>query len=92
MIEKTQPKIFHIHIDAQSITKELHSYAKEELGFQDTNFDGHSEGYDHFEPQKHLTLKLKTREEFNQVRTLLEKQADESEFVGYLEGEIHTIR
>lgn len=87
-IEETQPKIFHIHIDARRMPKGLEVFAIQELGFYDTDFSGHPEGYQHFEPKRHLTLKVKTKEEFNDIWAILEKKADDSkDFVGYLEGE-----
>ena len=86
-VEKTQPKIFHIHSDAKHISNELYRYAVNDLKFVDTDFDGHPEGYVHFEPEKHLTLKLKTKGEFQSTWEKLEKITDRSEFKGYLEGE-----
>lgn len=85
--ESTQPNIFHIHIDAQSMPMELSRFAKEELAFADTNFSGHPPGYVHFEPKQHLTLKVKTRREFDAVWSALEKKVSQTDFVGYLEGE-----
>jgi hypothetical protein len=87
-IEPTQPKIFHLHIDAKHLPIELEKFAKESLRFYDSNFNGHPEGYDHFEPQKHLTLKLKHKKDFFSTWSKLEKEAAKcSDFVGYLEGE-----
>ena len=85
--ESTQPNIFHIHIDAQSMPAELSRFAREELAFADTNFSGHPPGYVHFEPKQHLTLKVQTRREFDRVWTALEEKVSQSDFVGYLEGE-----
>ena len=65
--EPTQPNIFHIHIDARNMPIELDKFALNELRFFDTDFNGHPEGYQHFEPNRHLTLKLKTKVEFNDV-------------------------
>lgn len=87
-LEKTQPNIFHIHIDATNFPVELETFAIQKLGFVDSDFSGHPEGYAHFEPQRHLTLKLNTRQEFSETWEKLENKADESsDFVGYLEGE-----
>ena len=86
--EPTQSNIFHIHIDATYFPLELETFALRELDFVDTDFSGHPEGYVHFEPKRHLTLKLNTKQEFVEVWGKLEKKADEcSDFVGYLEGE-----
>jgi hypothetical protein len=91
-MEETQPGIFHIHIDARELPKELHSFAINELCFTDTDFSGHPEGYQHFEPNNHLTLKLGTKDEFQNTWTKLEKKANSiNDFVGYLEGEYITI-
>jgi hypothetical protein len=87
-VEKTQPKIFHIHIDAKKMPSELDNFAIKTLGFYDTDFNGHPEGYQHFEPNRHLTLKVKTKEEFTEIWDVLEAKADACpDFVGYLEGE-----
>jgi hypothetical protein len=86
--EKTQPNIFHIHIDATNFPVELENFAIQELGFVNTDFGGHPEGYVHFEPQRHLTLKLNTKQEFTRTWERLERKADECpDYVGYLEGE-----
>ncbi|HEV2479268.1 MAG TPA: hypothetical protein VGS79_06380 [Puia sp.] len=87
-MEPTQPGIFHIHIDAVHLPARLHEFARRTLGFAATDFEGHPEGYDHFEPACHLTLKLSTKEQFRSAWDLLlaEAQAN-ADFVGYLEGE-----
>lgn len=86
-MEKTQPKIFHIHIDAKQMPRELEEYAISELGFTITDFEGHPEGYEHFEPIRHLTLKLDTKELFEAAWSKLENKTNDLEFIGYLEGE-----
>lgn len=86
-VEKTQPRIFHIHIDAKKMSEDFYKQAVKELRFTDTDFDGHPEGYVHFEPQKHLTLKLNTQDDFKSAWKRLESMADGAEFIGYLEGE-----
>ena len=87
-MEKTQPKIFHIHIDAQQMPKGLDDWAISELKFKPTDYDGHPEGYDHFEPKRHLTLKASTKETFRTAWDSLEaKLLEFPDFVGYIEGE-----
>ncbi len=87
-MEKTQPKIFHIHIDAQIMPKVLDNWAIRELKFVPTDYDGHPDGYDHFEPKRHLTLKAQTKEVFHAAWDKLEsKLAEHPDFVGYIEGE-----
>ena len=87
MTEPTQPKIFHIHIDAQFMTAELHQEVTRNMGFYDSNFGGHPEGYVHFEPQQHLTLKLNTKQEFDRNWDILEETINKHAFRGYIEGE-----
>lgn len=87
-MEKTQPKIFHIHIDAQVMPKALDEYAIRQFSFTETDYDGHPEGYDHFEPIRHLTLKIETKEKFVEVWDKLETKLTEyPDFIGYIEGE-----
>ncbi|RYU89461.1 hypothetical protein EWM62_14160 [Mucilaginibacter terrigena] len=87
-MELTQPNIFHIHIDAKKMPQLFDEFAIKELGFYDTDFNGHPEGYQHFEPIRHLTLKVKTKEDFSEIWDKLELKTNEHpDFVGYLEGE-----
>lgn len=90
-IEQTQPGIFHIHIDAQEMSKELYEYAIKELKFYDSDFNGHPDGFKHFEPKKHLTLKLTSKEEFNLTWEILDNFTDRTKLRGYLEGEFIPI-
>src|SRR5262245_27809725 len=85
--EPTQPNIFHIHIDAQQMPPDLSRDVRDQLGFSDTNFSGHPPGFVHFEPTQHLTLKVKTRDEFTATWSKLEAMVARPDFVGYLEGE-----
>ncbi|QHI35775.1 hypothetical protein IMCC3317_11230 [Kordia antarctica] len=86
-IEKTQPNIFHIHIDALEMSKELYDYVTKELRFYDSDFNGHPEGYVHFEPKRHMTLKLDTKEEYIEVWKKLESYTKAKDLKGYLEAE-----
>ena len=87
-MEKTQPRIFHIHIDAQQMPRSLDEYAIRELSFVPTDYDGHPEGYDHFEPVRHLTLKAPDKQAFAAAwEKLLGKLEEYPDFVGYVEGE-----
>jgi len=91
-MEKVQPKIYHIHIDAQQMPKALDEYAIKNLNFVPTDYDGHPDGYDHFEPQRHLTLKAPDKALFKAVWNQLEAKMDEyPDFVGYIEGEFLPI-
>jgi hypothetical protein len=87
-MEKTQPKIFHIHIDAKVMPKELDEWAIKDLNFVPTDYDGHPEGYDHFEPIRHLTLKAESKEIFHDAWDKLAiKMKEYPDFIGYIEGE-----
>lgn len=85
--EPVASRIFHIHIDATEMPRVFDRYAREELGCVLTDFSGHPEGYQHFEPQAHYTFKSKHRDRFRQVWKDLCQHAEGSGFVGYLEGE-----
>lgn len=87
-VESTKTGIYHIHLDTQTTSAELHQKIHKELGFFSHNFTGHPEGYPHFEPTSHSTIKLESKLEFEEIwkKTikLVEKDKD---VVGYLEGE-----
>ncbi len=85
--EKTQPGIYHIHIDAEKMSEDLYQFAKHQLHFRDSDFEGSPEGYECFAPKKHMTLKLKERSDFDKMWDLVEDKADKVEWEGYLEGE-----
>jgi len=93
MEEKTNPGIYHMHLDFHKMSRKLDNYASKELGFYTADFDGHpmkenGEAYPHFEPNHQLTLKPKNKEEFNEVYTKLEQILPEcTDFAGYLECE-----
>jgi hypothetical protein len=91
-MERTQPRIFHVHVDAQNMPQALDEWAIKELNFVPTDYDGHPDGYDHFEPQRHLTLKAPTKELFKTAWDKLADKLDEyPDFVGYIEGEFLPI-
>ncbi|PCI20916.1 hypothetical protein COB64_01525 [Candidatus Wolfebacteria bacterium] len=89
IIEKTNPGVFHIHIDSTTTSEDLHKRAQGELSFISHDFTGHPDGYEHFEPTAHSSLVLNTKEEFSliweQLRFMIE--AEGKDFVGYIEGE-----
>jgi hypothetical protein len=85
----TQPGIHHIHGDWQSISPEAIALC-ESLGLIETNFSGHPEGREHFEPIMHQTLKIQTGREFHETwETLVEglRALGPGHVRGYLEGE-----
>lgn len=81
-------KLFHIHIDTQSESPELHRAAQEALGFYSHNFRGHPDGYPHFEPTRHSSFKTSDSRIFRSTWAQLEALISEHpEVVGYIEGE-----
>ncbi len=86
-MEQTQPGIYHIHIDAINISQNLYDFVTKELKFYDSDFNGHPQGYKHFEPQKHLTLKLDTEREYIDCWNKLNNFAKQEDLKGYLEAE-----
>ncbi len=87
-IEKTQPRIYHIHLDTDTKSKKLHQKIQLELGFHAHHFTGHPEGYMHFEPTSHSSIKLPSRAKFNEIWKRATKLVEaEKRVVGYLEGE-----
>lgn len=79
---------FHIHVDGTYVVPELQRRFEAALGFTETNFAGHPEGYKHFEPTLHLTKKLddkrQYRTEWDQAVAIAKS---DPAFRGYLEGE-----
>ncbi len=39
---------FHIHVDAESLSFEFENFLIKEVGFENTDFCGHPDGYIHF--------------------------------------------
>lgn len=80
--------MFHIHVDAKVLPEDLHAIFKSKFGFVDDNFVGHPEGYMHFEPNQHLSLKVAEYYDFSQMwGNLVDVVSLYSGFIGYLEGE-----
>lgn len=78
---------FHIHIDTKTQSKDLHMAARE-LGFYAHDFSGHPEGYGHFEPTSHSTIKIREAKEFRRKWEELERLMDNYPAIfGYIEGE-----
>jgi hypothetical protein len=79
--------VFHIHIDARSITPSFEDYLSE-LGFVRTDFAGHPDGADGFEAPNHLTLKLTDSEKFRDTfEAITSRAAASAGICGYVEGE-----
>jgi hypothetical protein len=79
---------FHIHVDAQTLSEEFESYLTDGLGFWRSDFSGHPEGVEHFEPPHHLTKKVSSGAQFRADFDRLVAYAEEHRpMKGYLEGE-----
>ncbi len=93
--ETVQSGIFHIHIDSRinlGDKNTLFDYFKQELGFYDTNFSGHPIGYASITtPHPHLTLKLRNKPEFEERWEKVSRACRDSDFAGYIEGEVIPI-
>jgi hypothetical protein len=79
---------FHLHVDAQSVSSEFERLLTQTLGFWHSDFSGHPEGVEHYEPAYHLTQKMDTSAEF---RALFERVMEHAQapgaMKGYVEGE-----
>jgi len=90
--EKTRARIYHIHLDTKTTSVELHSKIQRELNFFAHHFSGHPDGYVHFEPTSHSSIKLFSRNEFNKTwNKAVETVSAEKDVIGYLEGELIPI-
>ncbi|MEN9558212.1 MAG: hypothetical protein RL141_581 [Candidatus Parcubacteria bacterium] len=85
--EPVAPSIYHIHLDGTHLPKELDQYIQSSLGFRISDFQGHPEGYRHFEPQHHRVLKVLDGRAFKRIWEDVEDRAHHAGFIGYLEGE-----
>lgn len=79
--------IFHIHIDTKTESPEIHEAVKQ-MGFYEHNFVGHPDGYVHFEPRKHSSIKLPDKIEFQKKwQDLQVLMRTDKNLKGYIEGE-----
>lgn len=78
---------FHIHVDARTLGAEVERTLVAEHGFDPTDFSGHPPGIVHFEPNHHLTLKLRDGREFRERFDRASAYLKSTSIVGYLEGE-----
>jgi hypothetical protein len=80
---------FHIHVDAFEISPEFEHFLTDQLGFYRSDFAGHPEGVEGFEPPHHLTLKLKDVNEFrSQFDEVVRTARAGTHMMGYVEGEV----
>jgi hypothetical protein len=86
--KKEKMSAFHIHIDAQELSGDFERRLIEHFGFWRSDFCGHPEGFEHYEPPHHLTQEPSTSREF---RDLFEKVLPLAQATGamrgYIEGE-----
>jgi hypothetical protein len=88
MGRRNQETSFHIHVDATVLPETVHKDLRG-IGFVDTNFSGHPEGYQHFEPNTHMTLKTSDLRSYRAVWHKAARLVTATEgFKGYLEGEL----
>jgi len=79
---------FHIHVDAITLSQCFEEHLVGDLGFWRSDFCGHPEGVEHFEPPHHLTKKLTSSSEFrNMFAALVSFAENHAPMRGYLEGE-----
>jgi hypothetical protein len=80
--------IFHIHVDAKTMSEDFDRFLVDELGFWHSDFAGHPNGVPHFEPNHHLTQKIDSGEEFKAIFDKVVTYANtRSALSGYVEGE-----
>ena len=85
-MEKTRVNTWHLHIDGTKASEQFAEWCVG-AGFVSANFCGHPDGFEHFEPKLHLTLKMVEREAFDRTFEAVCKEAAHAGFIGYVEGE-----
>lgn len=79
---------FHIHIDAAEISRAFGRYLIHDLGFWCSDFCGHPDGIEHYEPRSHLTYKTIKTADYKRVFRCVEAYAEHNGgLIGYAEGE-----
>ena len=85
---RTEVGTWHLHIDAHEWSEAFRAWVEESgYGYVRANFEGHPEGYDHYEPTGHWTWKISWQKMF---RFRFEEAccaAKRFRFKGYIEGE-----
>jgi hypothetical protein len=80
---------FHVHVDATELSTAFERVLIDELGFWRSDFEGHPDGAEGFEPPHHLTSKMTDgaayRRAFSRVVSLAEEHS--TTINGYIEGE-----
>jgi hypothetical protein len=79
---------FHIHIDGQDLSSDFEDRLIHDLGFWRSDFSGHPEGAEHYEPPHHLTQKTADSKEFKALFDQIVEHAKAPQAMkGYIEGE-----
>jgi hypothetical protein len=79
---------FHIHVDALNISLDFQQRLIHNLGFWRSDFSGHPEGAEHYEPPHHLTQKTADSKEFKELfDRIVEHARAPHAMKGYIEGE-----
>jgi hypothetical protein len=79
---------FHIHVDAMQIAPAFERFLVSKLGFWRSDFCGHPEGQQQFEPTHHLTQETSDAREFRGLfAQALEWATKGDQLHGYIEGE-----
>jgi len=80
---------FHIHIDATELSGPFESLLVQTMGFWRSDFEGHPEGAQGFEPPHHLTLKTGDSAEYRRAfdQVVAAAKAQPGSMIGYVEGE-----
>jgi len=79
---------FHIHVDAITLASNFERHLTTGLGFWRTDFCGHPEGAEAFEPPNHLTRKTTASSEFRRLfDEVVSHVKTHGGMKGYIEGE-----
>ena len=79
---------FHVHVDAHSLAGHFEEYLVDRLGFYRSDFAGHPEGTEGYEPAHHLTRKTTSSQEFKELFEQVSAYAKQGGAMrGYIEGE-----
>ncbi len=79
---------FHIHVDAFELAPEFERFLLGTCGFYRSDFAGHPDGVDGFEPPHHLTLKVGDNNEFRRrFDQVIAAAKHPVQMRGYVEGE-----
>jgi hypothetical protein len=79
---------FHIHVDAMTLAPEFEEFLTSKLAFWRSDFGGHPEGQQRYEPVHHLTQEPRDGHEFRAIFDEVVRRANVGrQMTGYIEGE-----